>query len=32
MISAIEDEFRIQLNLALLDVEDITRIAPLART
>jgi acyl carrier protein len=31
MISAIEDEFRIQLDLALLDAEDITRIGPLAR-
>lgn len=31
MVSAIEDEFRIQLDLALLDVEDITRIRPLAR-
>jgi acyl carrier protein len=31
MISAIEDEFRIQLDLALLDAEDITKIGPLAR-
>jgi acyl carrier protein len=31
MINAIEDEFRIQLDLALLDAEDITRIGPLAR-
>ena len=31
MISAIEDEFQIQLDLALLDAEDITRIGPLAR-
>ena len=31
MISAIEDEFLIQLDLALLDAEDITRIGPLAR-
>jgi acyl carrier protein len=31
MISAIEDEFRIQLDLALLDAENITRIGPLAR-
>jgi acyl carrier protein len=31
MISALEDEFRIQLDLALLDAEDITRIGPLAR-
>ena len=31
MVSAIEDEFRIQLDLALLDAEDITRIGPLAR-
>jgi acyl carrier protein len=31
MISAIEDEFHIQLDLALLDAEDITRIGPLAR-
>jgi acyl carrier protein len=31
MISAIEDEFRMQLDLALLDAEDITRIGPLAR-
>jgi len=31
MISAIEEEFRIQLDLALLDAEDITRIGPLAR-
>ena len=31
MISAIEDEFQIQLDLAALDAEDITRIGPLAR-
>ena len=31
MISAIEGEFRLQLDLALLDAEDITRIGPLAR-
>lgn len=31
MISAIEVEFQIQLDLALLDAEDITRIGPLAR-
>ena len=31
MVSAIEAEFRIQLDLALLDAEDITRIGPLAR-
>jgi acyl carrier protein len=31
MISAIEHEFQIQLDLALLDAEDITRIGPLAR-
>ena len=31
MISAIEDEFLIELDLALLDAEDITRIGPLAR-
>jgi acyl carrier protein len=31
MISAVEAEFRIQLDLALLDAEDITRIGPLAR-
>lgn len=31
MISAIEDEFRIQLDLSLLDAEDLTRIGPLAR-
>jgi acyl carrier protein len=31
MISAIEEEFRIQLDFALLDAEDITRIGPLAR-
>ena len=30
MISAIEDEFRIQLDFALLNAEDITRIGPLA--
>jgi acyl carrier protein len=31
MISAIEDEFQIQVDFALLDAEDITRIGPLAR-
>jgi len=31
MISAIEAEFGIQLDLALLDAEDITKIGPLAR-
>jgi acyl carrier protein len=31
MISAIEDEFQIQLDLALLDAENITKIGPLAR-
>ena len=31
MISAIEDEFQIQLDLALLDAEDITRMGPRAR-
>jgi acyl carrier protein len=31
MISAIEDEFQIQLDLALLDAEDLTRIGPLAQ-
>jgi len=31
MISAIESEFQIQLDLALLDAEDITRLGPLAR-
>ena len=31
MISAIEDEFQMQIDLALLDAEDITRIGPLAR-
>jgi acyl carrier protein len=31
MISAIEDEFQIKLDLALLDAEDITKIGPLAR-
>ncbi len=31
MISAIEDEFQIQMDLALLDAEDITRIGPLTR-
>jgi acyl carrier protein len=31
MISAIEDEFQIQLDLTLLDAEDITRTGPLAR-
>ena len=31
MISAIEQEFQIQVDLALLDAEDITRIGSLAR-
>ena len=31
MINAIEDEFQIQLDLATLDAEDITRVGPLAR-
>jgi acyl carrier protein len=31
MISAIENEFQIQLDLAMLDAEDITRIGPLTR-
>jgi len=31
MITAIDDEFRIQLDLALLDAKDITKIGPLAR-
>jgi acyl carrier protein len=31
MISAIEHEFRLQLDLALLDAEDLTRIGPLAQ-
>ena len=31
MISAIEAEFRIRLDLALLDAENITRIGPLAQ-
>jgi acyl carrier protein len=31
MISAIEHEFRIQLDLALLDAEDITKMGALAR-
>jgi acyl carrier protein len=31
MINAIENEFQIQLDLALLDAEDITRIGPLTR-
>ena len=31
MISAIEHEFQIKLDLGLLDAEDITRIGPLAR-
>ena len=31
MISAIEQEFQVQVDLALLDAEDITRIGPLAR-
>ena len=31
MINAIESEFRIQLDLAMLDAKDITRIGPLAR-
>jgi hypothetical protein len=32
MISAIEAEFQIQLDLALLDAEDITRIGPLPQS
>jgi acyl carrier protein len=31
MVSAIEDEFRIQLDLATLDAEEITRIGALSR-
>jgi acyl carrier protein len=31
MMNAIEDEFQVKLDLALLDAEDITRIGPLAR-
>ena len=31
MISAIEEEFQIQLDLATLDAEDITRLGPLAQ-
>jgi acyl carrier protein len=31
MISAIEQEFHLKVDLALLDAEDITRIGPLAR-
>ena len=31
MISAIEHEFQIQLDLALLDAEDVTKIGPLTR-
>jgi acyl carrier protein len=31
MISAIENEFQIQLDLSLLDAEEITRIGPLTR-
>jgi acyl carrier protein len=31
MISAIENEFQIQLDLSLLDAEDITRLGPLTR-
>jgi acyl carrier protein len=31
MVSAIEKEFAIQLDLELLDAEDITKIGPLAR-
>ncbi len=31
MITAIEDEFQIQLDLSLLDAEDITKIGPLTR-
>ena len=31
MISAVEDEFRIQLDLAALDAEQITIIGPLCR-
>jgi acyl carrier protein len=31
MISAIESELQVQLDLALLDAEDITKIGPLSR-
>lgn len=31
MITAIENEFQLQLDLSLLDAEDITRIGPLTR-
>ena len=31
MITAIENEFQIQLDLSLLDAENITRIGPLTR-
>ena len=31
MISAIESAFRIQLDLAMLDAEDLTKIGPLTR-
>ena len=31
MISAIESEFQVQLDLGLLDAEDITRLGPLTR-
>jgi acyl carrier protein len=31
MINAIESEFRIQFDLAMLDAEDITKIGPLTR-
>jgi acyl carrier protein len=31
MVSAIEDEFRMQLDLATLDAEEITRIGALSR-
>ena len=31
MVSAIEDEFRIQLDLAALDAEDITILGPLSQ-
>ena len=31
MISAIEGEFKIQLDLGLLDAEDITKLGPLVR-
>ena len=31
MITAIEAEFQVQLDLAMLDAEDLTRIGPLTR-